>query len=180
MSRRRAQPRDFVNAVGSALLVEQLRSMLQTVSEAEAGVIRLRFGLDGGLPRTWDELAETYGVTRERIRQIEREAMDKLRDPARSTVLEGYQDGLVPDILRHYRGPDPGHLVHCDRHGWFERIPPIHDGPTCAQCPCSLFGGIGRIGRPAKYCSNACRQAAYRRRKTTLSFGQRLRRGFSC
>lgn len=167
MSRRRAQPRDFVNAVGSALLVEQLDSVLKTLTEAEAGVIRLRFGLDGGLPRTWDEIAETHGVTRERIRQIEFKAMDKLRKPARSAALKGYEDGLVPDVLRHFRGPGLGHLVQCHRHGgWFARIPPI-EPPTCPECPCEAPRHFGRRGRPAKYCSNACRQAAYRRRRSS-------------
>ena len=80
------------------LLQDQLQSVIETLAEREAGVIRLRFGLIGGQPRTLDEIGQVYGVTRERIRQIETKTMDKLRHPSRSQVLRDYYDGdLTPD-----------------------------------------------------------------------------------
>ena len=63
------------------LLQDQLQSVLATLSEREAGVVRLRFGLTDGQPRTLDEIGQVYGVTRERIRQIESKTMSKLRHP---------------------------------------------------------------------------------------------------
>ena len=63
-----------------------------TLSEREAGVVRLRFGLTDGQPRTLDEIGQVYGVTRERIRQIESKTMSKLRHPSRSQVLRDYLD----------------------------------------------------------------------------------------
>ena len=70
----------------------ELRNVLATLSDREAGVIRLRFGLTDGRPRTLDEIGRVYGVTRERIRQIEVKTMTKLRHPARSQSLRGYVD----------------------------------------------------------------------------------------
>jgi RNA polymerase primary sigma factor len=74
------------------LLQDQLQQVLQTLSEREAGVIRLRFGLTDGRPRTLDEIGLVYGVTRERIRQIEAKTMSKLRHPSRSQLLRDYLD----------------------------------------------------------------------------------------
>ena len=79
-----------VDAVSFTLLQDQLRSVLDTLSEREAGVVRLRFGLTDGQPRTLDEIGQVYGVTRERIRQIESKTMSKLRHPSRSQVLRDY------------------------------------------------------------------------------------------
>ena len=70
-----------VDAVSFTLMQDQLTSVLQTLSEREAGVVRLRFGLTDGQPRTLDEIGQVYGVTRERIRQIESKTMSKLRHP---------------------------------------------------------------------------------------------------
>ncbi|GAA0261155.1 RNA polymerase sigma factor [Cryptosporangium japonicum] len=81
-----------VDAVSFTLLQDQLQSVLQTLSEREAGVVRLRFGLADGQPRTLDEIGQVYGVTRERIRQIESKTMSKLRHPSRSQVLRDYLD----------------------------------------------------------------------------------------
>ncbi|GIH77302.1 hypothetical protein Plo01_37310 [Planobispora longispora] len=78
------------DAVTADLLREHLRSVLDTLTEREAGVVALRFGLDDGRPRTLDEIGKIYGVTRERIRQIEAKAMSKLRHPSRSRALRGY------------------------------------------------------------------------------------------
>jgi RNA polymerase primary sigma factor len=77
-------------AVGFTLLQEQLQSVLSTLSEREAGVVSLRFGLADGQPKTFDEISDVYGVTRERIRQIESKAMYKLRHPSRSNLLRDY------------------------------------------------------------------------------------------
>jgi RNA polymerase primary sigma factor len=79
-----------VDAVSFLLMQGQLEEVLQTLSEREAGVVRLRFGLTDGRPRTLDEIGLVYGVTRERIRQIESKTMAKLRHPSRSQVLRDY------------------------------------------------------------------------------------------
>src|SRR5512142_2451491 len=81
-----------VDAVSFTLMQDQLTSVLQTLSEREAGVVRLRFGLTDGQPHTLDEIGQVYGVTRERIRQIESKTMSKLRHPSRSQVLRDYLD----------------------------------------------------------------------------------------
>ena len=81
-----------VDAVSFTLLQDQLQSVLETLSEREAGVVRLRFGLTDGQPRTLDEIGQVYGVTRERIRQIDSKTMSKLRHPSRSQVLRDYLD----------------------------------------------------------------------------------------
>jgi RNA polymerase primary sigma factor len=85
-------------AVSFTLLQEQLHSVLDTLSEREAGVVSMRFGLTDGQPKTLDEIGKVYGVTRERIRQIESKAMSKLRHPSRSNSLRDYLDlpGLRP------------------------------------------------------------------------------------
>jgi RNA polymerase primary sigma factor len=96
-----AQLGDFIEDTGAVIAVEaasfgllqdELRSVLATLSEREAGVIRMRFGLVGGRPHTLDEIGQVYGVTRERIRQIEARTMSKLRHPSRSRTLQGYLD----------------------------------------------------------------------------------------
>ncbi|MGZ4634157.1 RNA polymerase sigma factor [Oryzihumus sp.] len=80
------------DAVSFTLLQEQLHSVLDTLSEREAGVVSMRFGLTDGQPTTLDEIGKVYGVTRERIRQIESKTMSKLRHPSRSQVLRDYLD----------------------------------------------------------------------------------------
>jgi RNA polymerase primary sigma factor len=79
-------------AASFTLLQEQLHSVLGTLSEREAGVVSMRFGLTDGQPKTLDEIGKVYGVTRERIRQIESKAMSKLRHPSRSQLLRYYLD----------------------------------------------------------------------------------------
>jgi RNA polymerase primary sigma factor len=81
------QPGD---AVSFTLLQEQLHSVLSTLSGREAGVVSMRFGLADGQPRTFDEIGKVYGVSRERIRQIESKAMYKLRHPSRSKLLRDF------------------------------------------------------------------------------------------
>jgi RNA polymerase primary sigma factor len=80
------------DAVSFTLLQEQLHAVLDTLSEREAGVVSMRFGLTDGQPKTLDEIGKVYGVTRERIRQIESKTMSKLRHPSRSQVLRHYLD----------------------------------------------------------------------------------------
>ncbi len=80
------------DAVSFTLLQEQLEGVLDTLSDREAGVVRMRFGLTDGQPKTLDEIGKVYGVTRERIRQIESKTMSKLRHPSRSQVLRDYLD----------------------------------------------------------------------------------------
>ncbi len=80
------------DAVAHTLLQEQIHQVLDTLSEREAGVVAMRFGLGDGQPKTLDEIGKKYGVTRERIRQIESKTMSKLRHPSRSQVLRDYLD----------------------------------------------------------------------------------------
>ncbi|WP_416564683.1 RNA polymerase sigma factor RpoD [Nocardia testacea] len=79
-----------VEKVAFTLLQEQLQSVLDTLSEREAGVMRMRYGLVDGQRRTLDDIGKVYGVTRERIRQIESKTMSKLRHPSRSCLLRDY------------------------------------------------------------------------------------------
>ncbi len=79
-----------VDAASKQLLKDHLEEVLSTLSEREAKVLSLRFGLDGGLPRTLEEVGKVFGVTRERIRQIEAKALRKLRHPSRRKKLQDY------------------------------------------------------------------------------------------
>jgi RNA polymerase primary sigma factor len=81
-----------VEVVSFTLLRDDLRSVLSTLSEREANVVRLRFGLTDGQPRTLEQIGHVYGVTQEWVRQIESKTMAKLRRPSRSQVLRGYLD----------------------------------------------------------------------------------------
>ncbi|MGO1938473.1 MAG: RNA polymerase sigma factor [Agrococcus casei] len=78
------------DAVGFTMLQRQLEALLDSLSEREAGVIKMRFGLGDGMPKTLDQIGDTFGVTRERIRQIESKTMAKLRHPSRSQALRDY------------------------------------------------------------------------------------------
>jgi RNA polymerase primary sigma factor len=78
------------NLVFSSLLSEQLDAVLSTLTEREESIIRLRYGLVDGIPKTLDEIGKRHGVTRERIRQIEGKIMTKLRHPSRSEALKDY------------------------------------------------------------------------------------------
>ena len=80
------------DAASAVLLSEQIRHVLSGFTAREAGIIRLRFGLTDGRPRTLDEIGRAYGVTRERIRQIETKTMTKLRHPSRVRLLRDYLD----------------------------------------------------------------------------------------
>ena len=79
-----------LDAVANAMLLSTLESVLVSLSEREAGVIRMRYGLGDGIPKTLDQIGENFGVTRERIRQIEQKTMAKLRHPARAQLLREF------------------------------------------------------------------------------------------
>ena len=81
-----------VDAATFTLLHEQLMEVLETLTDREQKVLRLRFGLDDGRPRTLEEVGKEFNVTRERIRQIEAKALRKLRHPSRSKKLKDYLD----------------------------------------------------------------------------------------
>ncbi len=78
--------------VEGGLMRAQLLGVLNTLDAREAAVVRMRYGLDGGQPKTLDEIGRAFKLSRERIRQIERETMAKLRHPSRSQVLRDYLD----------------------------------------------------------------------------------------
>src|SRR5690606_31513188 len=99
------------DAVSFTLLQEQLHSVLDTLSEREAGVVSMRFGLTDGQPKTLDEIGKVYGVTRERIRQIESQTMSKLRHPSRSQVLRDYLD-LAASPHGEYRAKQRSEALH--------------------------------------------------------------------
>ncbi len=80
------------DAVAFSLLQEQFKQVLETLSPREAGVIKMRYGLEDGQPKTLDDIGHVYGVTRERIRQIESKTMSKLRHPSRSQTLRDFLD----------------------------------------------------------------------------------------
>ena len=138
-------------AVSFTLLQEQLHSVLGTLSEREAGVVSMRFGLTDGQPMTLDEIGKVYGVTRERIRQIESKTMSKLRHTSRSDVLRDYLDyfiipndpGCTPRTLRHPGRPEKaqGRLL---RHSMTSHLP----ASPRSRTPGNRTGAIpeGRVG----------------------------------
>ena len=80
------------DAVAFSLLQVEVKQVLETLSPREAGVIKMRYGLEDGQPKTLDDIGRVYGVTRERIRQIESKTMSKLRHPSRSQTLRDFLD----------------------------------------------------------------------------------------
>src|SRR5690606_15023775 len=97
-----------IEAAAFILLQDQLEEILGTLSEREQRIIQLRFGLTDGHPRTLEEVGREFGVTRERIRQIEAKTLAKLRHPSRAQMLREYLDrGLAP-ALRAESGRDTG------------------------------------------------------------------------
>jgi hypothetical protein len=128
---------------------------MDTLSEREARIIASRFGIPDGEPKTLDELGRMYGVTRERIRQIEQRAMAKLRHPVRSRVLEVQDDdGQRVDLIDIARAWPTLTREDLERLGFV----------WCAHCHESPFHPRTR-GRRRAYCSHKCRQAAYRERR---------------
>ena len=92
-----------VDAATYTLLHEQLMEVLDTLTEREQKVLRLRFGLDDGRPRTLEEVGRQFNVTRERIRQIEAKALRKLRHPSRSKKLKDYLGNFSLFSKRHFK-----------------------------------------------------------------------------
>ena len=80
------------DAASYEMLKEQMSEVLDTLTEREENVLRLRFGLDDGRSRTLEEVGKVFGVTRERIRQIEAKALRKLRHPSRSKQLKDFME----------------------------------------------------------------------------------------
>lgn len=156
----------------TASLVADLNAATALLSERDRLVIIKRFGLSDGEPRTLGELAAELGVSKSRIREIEANALSRLRHPYRSRRLRDHLDDDLPDrVLREYladtiathalhAADQQGDLVFCDRHGWTMGG---HSSPTCANCPCAI-GSRDGAGRPRRYCSSRCRQASYRLR----------------
>lgn len=131
---------------------DQLAAVLDTLSELEANVITMRFGIIDGQPKTLDELALLYGLTARHIHIIETKVLLKLRHPARSNVLaewDGDQRTGFIDALFGRRSSSGDELTLCAycRERWFN-----------AQT------GASTGGRKREYCSGKCRQAAYRAR----------------
>lgn len=140
-----------------------LEAVLDSLTEREAGVISMRFGLRSGQQRTPGEIAKIYNSTPEAIRDIELRAMEKLRHESRSDVLRDFLDNDHLPMLGDVKSASgEGGLIYCQQHGWVERPPLLR--ATCEFCSCAVDDNSQRTGRPQKYCSNACRQAAYRRR----------------
>ncbi|MBI4388519.1 MAG: sigma-70 family RNA polymerase sigma factor, partial [Candidatus Omnitrophica bacterium] len=80
------------NATAYSMLKEQMTDVLETLTEREEKVLRLRFGIGDGYPRTLEEVGQIFNVTRERVRQIEAKALRKLRHPTRSRKLKNFLD----------------------------------------------------------------------------------------
>jgi hypothetical protein len=156
VSRRRSGGDDPTGSKGTVLLLaEEVARALSALSERDLGVIRMRGGQVDGMPRTLREVAIVYGVSPQRIRQIEAHAVATLRqflnDDHISTLSRWMQETPYPMPAESARPS------WCDRHGWTVREAA---STTCGNCPCWLPSR--RTGRPRRYCSDACRQAASR------------------
>jgi hypothetical protein len=156
MSRKHGSPNDPTSRFVLFLLgTSQLAAVLDTLSEREAGVITLRFGIIDGQSKTVDEIARVYGVSREHVRQIESKALSKLRHSSRSDILavtDGKAKAGFIDALFGRHDPSSDDLV------------------SCSYCHKRCFdpqSGVSTGGRTRKYCSDKCRQAAYRARRKT-------------
>ena len=157
MSRRQGSPNDPTPQ--PALRVEAtslIQAMLDDLGEREAGVITMRWGLKDGYPKTLDEIGRAYGVTRERIRQIESKCMSKLRYSSKSSPLAVTDGKAVVGFVDIRRAAAD--------------LAPIYPVTLiwCTHCHERQFdprSGVPAGGRPRKYCSDKCRQAAYRVRR---------------
>ena len=164
MSGRRGSPSDPTSSralVSAGIEADRVRPMIQEMIDRlnprEAGVMAMRWGLADGQPKTLDEVGRAFGVSRERVRQIERRALEELRQEVSDSPLLVMDDGQVVgfvDVRRSGDGLSPigpgGDLVWC---------------PQCQQRQFLPETGQFYGGRHRKYCSNACRQAAYRARR---------------
>jgi len=169
MARKRSRPvRDPVaHSVERLAAFNQIDMVLDTLSEREAAVISMRFGMDDGEPKTYDQIGKVFGLTRGTIRQIESKVMSKLRHQSRSSVVIDYLDteGIAPirrltdersrELLQQYVDSYIAKLFRDQE--LFDKLPP------CPQC--SKRVPLTDGGRPRIYCSNKCRQEAYRNRR---------------
>ena len=167
-----------VDAVSFTLLQDQLQSVLQTLSEREAGVVKLRFGLTDGQPRTLDEIGQVYGVTRERIRQIESKTMSQaappvpLAGPARLPGLSSCGKGIGGETLM------PPEWTH-QRRGTPPTPPAGRLQTSAVKLASCDANGPARIGRGRCNGSVSARRGARwagRRRGARTRPGSRLRR----
>jgi len=164
---RRDSFRDPVaDSVERRAAIAQIHAALDTFSEREAGVISMRFGLTDGEPKTLDEIGRVYGVTRERVRQIEMMVLRQLSDPIRNAMFRDFLEtdgiGSLDYLTDEQQREWANYFIEAyiaDLHHAHERY---NELPRCPGC-------AGRVsqphqGRARKYCSNRCRQAAYRGR----------------
>ncbi len=153
MIRKRGAPNDPTSQ--RALVIDGisvLHAMLDSLSEREAGVVAMRFGLTDGHPKTLDEIGRVYGVSRERMRQIESKTMAKLRWPERSGHLALMDGEKIVGIVDAHFTDSVGNMRYAA------------DVVRCPECHRYWWNPPTR-GRRRKYCSNTCRQAAYRARR---------------
>jgi hypothetical protein len=145
----------------------QINKVLDTLSEREAGVISLRFGMTDGEPKTLDEIGKLYGVTRDRIRQIESKVLSKLRHQSRRILVLDYvgTEGAAP--LRRLTDDESRKQVQKYIDEYIARLQRDQESfdklPQCPKCPRKV--PWSEQGRPRIYCSARCRQAAYRDRR---------------
>ncbi len=149
-----------------------LTSHIEKLSPIEASVIRMRFGLIDGQTRSYGEIAAAHGLEKASdAESIEFWARLKLRRESGEKLRSFRHQELtwIPEHIRARVTGEPSRLpplILCDKHGWIDPVgvsPPFYR--PCEQCPCFVATNFGRVGRPGKYCSNACRQAASRQRK---------------
>lgn len=153
--------------------LDQLLTALSTLSPRDAGLIKLRWGLEDGEPKTLDEIGLTYGVTRARVRQLIDAAIRKLQDPTLLEALRPFTSddfARVPAATREQKlgiHTTEEQLVYCSKHrGWFAPEEARRNSRrTCDNCQCLVPAQSN--GRRRRYCSSACRQEAYRKRRAT-------------
>jgi hypothetical protein len=142
--------------IDSAEVGRVIHDVIKTLGEREAGVMTLRWGLNDGYPRTRDEIGKIYGVTRERVRQIEMKSMSKLRSALHDSPLVVTDGSAVVEVADVRRTATDDASTRAETLVW------------CTHCHQRRFipgrGSLRTSGRPRKYCSNKCRQAAYRER----------------
>ncbi|UOX92618.1 hypothetical protein MUY14_19070 [Amycolatopsis sp. FBCC-B4732] len=170
MTRRRVTVVDGSRRLDAVLALEQLKSALDMLPPSQAEIIVLRFGLRDGVPRSRAEAAAILSVRLDDVLRREAAALGKLRARWRLTALRDHLDSdhaVVPDRVRAkiMGWTETPELGLCPRHGYFE---PAEGAILCSTCPCPVTPArsvTSELGRPRRYCSNACRQASYRVRK---------------
>jgi DNA-binding CsgD family transcriptional regulator len=162
---RRRPPAAFHDPTGRSAFRGQIAQGVDAIlsaavlTERETTIVRLRFGLEDGTPRTLDEIGRMYSVTRARIADLERGAFTKLRA---SELIAPLRDLLDDDVPRARGDRATGQLIQCPQHRtWYFQEDGRPAVPTCGSCACALPRMWS--GRPRKYCSDACRQQGHRR-----------------